>query len=104
METINITRLARLFNSTTKETEKKLSRIGLLPVNEIEMPSGRRFVIFDKQASMKALQALKDEKEPPVRMAPRESTDVERLTKEIAELKTLLASVLEVVTAPKKEH
>lgn len=76
-----------------------------MPVNEIEMPSGRRFVVFDKEASVKALQALKDASEPPVKMnaqVSRESTDVEQLTKELAEVKAMLASVLEVITSPKK--
>ena len=108
METINITRLARMFNSTTRDTEKKLSKIGLLPVNEIEMPSGRRFVVFDKEASVKALQGMKDALNPPVVMNPKKeekeetALDMHQLSRELLEVKALLASVLEVITAPRK--
>lgn len=60
-EIINVTALARSFHATTPVIKKRLETLGVMPVQEIEMPSGRKFVLFNKQEAMEVLE--KDAKE-----------------------------------------
>ena len=94
-KTANITMLARMFHLTTKEAEKKLRDSGLAPVNEVQMPSGRRFVIWEHDEAVetlarKALKAPTSSDQPPV------DTD------DLAEVKKLLQAILEHLTKPQQ--
>jgi hypothetical protein len=98
-ETTNITKLARAFHLSTTDAEKKLRMQGVEPVNEIVMPSGRRFVLWPKDDAIKT---LKDYQQPPAeaqKKTPEPSREFD-LSHDMAEVKRLLQEVLEHITRP----
>lgn len=56
MELINLTALAKINRGTTPATRAKLEKLGINPAQEVEMPSGRKFVLFDKVKAIKAIE------------------------------------------------
>lgn len=92
-KTANITMLARQFHITTREAEKKLRDAGLEPINEVLMPSGRRFVIWEHDKGIEVL-AKKSEKAPELTQQPPVNMD------DLVEVKKLLQAILEHLTKP----
>lgn len=100
-EMINVTALARMFHQTTSDTVKNLSKAGIEPLQAITMPSGRRFMTFDKVAAVKALQKRRDMLHPPVRKSGTISVQQQgNLESEVKELRAIVAQLLEAVTKP----
>ena len=58
----NTSRLSKMFHTTTTDIENKLKRLGFAPVRTVVQQSGRRFMLWDEQACIKALQELQREK------------------------------------------
>ncbi len=92
-ETTNITTLARTYKVTTRDVERRLKTMGIEPSNEVLMPSGRRFVLYDKAAAMKALEKAKET--PSKHQEP-----VQDIHAELAEVKGLLSNLLDLMTKP----
>lgn len=56
---INTSTIAKLYRTTTSDIEKKLRNLGLSPIKTIQMGSGRRFMVWDKDAAFEALDRYK---------------------------------------------
>lgn len=114
-EVINLTGLAKTYKMPTPKMAQKLTEAGVMPLQEIQMPSGRKFVLFDKVKSIKALEEHKAKREresekaakasvTALKAAPKtENADTKALRAEIAELTRTVNQLLEVVTKPKKQ-
>jgi hypothetical protein len=120
METINLTALAKFNRGTTPATRSKLEKLGVNPVEEVVMPSGRKFVLFDKVKAVKALEKSRAEREKaleakrnpkpepkkPVNSAkprqPHQSEDIKALLQELQEIRSLNAQLLEAFTRPQQ--
>lgn len=107
-ELINLTALAKINRGTTPATRTKLEKLGVKPVQEVQMPgSGRKFVLFDKVKAIKALEksraerekvqakrAAQEAKKPAAAAAP------QSLEQEVQELRKMVSQLLEHVTKP----
>jgi hypothetical protein len=122
METINLTALAKFNRGTTPATRSKLEKLGVNPVEEVVMPSGRKFVLFDKVKAVKALEKSRAEREKaleakrnprpepkkPVNSAkprqpqPQSIEAMQAMLKELQEQKALMAQLLEAFTKPQQ--
>lgn len=98
-ETINITRLAREFHITTTDAQKRLSRSGVSAANEVIMPSGRHFVVYDREAATEALRKAQELSKPAVRMNPpaNPSRASGSLEAEVGELKAMVEALLKMM-------
>ncbi len=103
---VNVTKLAREFHATTPAIRKRLDKLGVMPLQEIEMPSGRKFVLYSQEA-FEVLDQERRAREAPVTMnkpAPVEvkddSEDIEALKAELSEIKSLLTQLLDMKTKP----
>jgi hypothetical protein len=63
MELINLTALAKINRGTTPATRAKLEKLGINPAQEVEIPSGRKFVLFDKVKAVKAIEKSRADRE-----------------------------------------
>jgi hypothetical protein len=112
-ETISITGLAKFNRGTTPATRAKLDKLGIKPVQEVEMPSGRKFVLFDKVKAIKALEKSRQDRESRLekqakaaakkqskRLQSASAVQADPLAKEVQELRKMVAQLLEVVTKP----
>jgi hypothetical protein len=111
-ETISITGLAKFNRGTTPATRAKLDKLGIKPVQEVEMPSGRKFVLFDKVKAIKALEKSRAEREH--RLEKQAKAQAKKASKrlqnavvaadpvaqEVQELRKMVAQLLEHVTKP----
>lgn len=101
--TINTTALAREYQLTTKDLEKRLRRLGIAPVSEVVMPSGRRFILWPAETARKALDDYRDQlrqrreadfgRVPAPSPAPNPETA--QLAQEVSELKGLVSQLLQ---------
>lgn len=108
-ESVNITSLARQYHATTPNIRRRLDRLGVKPLQEILMPSGRKFVLFDKD---EAILVLDQEKRARERLqeslatvpsaAPTEASEgqIQALQQEVSQLKDLMRQMLDSMTTP----
>lgn len=61
MEVINTTKLARKFNLSNRDLETKLKKLGVKPLQSIEI-SGRKFATWDRQLAETKLKELQGSK------------------------------------------
>lgn len=76
IDVINTSNLAKLYHTTTADVEKKLTTLGHKPVRTVIQQSGRRFMLWDRQATIAALEDYKNRRE-------REMAERSRLRQEI---------------------
>jgi hypothetical protein len=101
-EVINLTGVARKLHASTPNARKKLDNMGVKPIQEINMPSGRTYVLYDRVRVDKALEKLAAGKSAKKAAAPAPvaSTVDAKLHKEIRDLKILVSQLLEHATKP----
>jgi hypothetical protein len=115
-ELINLTALAKINRGTTPATRTKLEKLGVKPVQEVQMPgSGRKFVLFDKVKAVKALEKSRAEREKALQKAqevkkpaakPAEPAPVQsaaEMAKELQEMRKMMAQMLEHMTQPARD-
>lgn len=100
MQTTNITTLARAYRVSTRDIEKKLTKLGIKPSNEVLMPSGRRFVLYDQTAALEALEKDKQAQLAKAQEQTEEVVETPSVAQELAEVKALLTAVLDMLTKP----
>jgi hypothetical protein len=117
-ELINITALAKLNHATTPVIRARLEKLGIKPEKEVEMPNGRKYVIFQKAAAIHALNEAKLQRQAEVEANfngskkeavknPQEDAkapEVAALAAEVADMKELMRQLLEHFTRPHKAN
>lgn len=102
---INTTNLAREYKLTTRDMEARLRRLGISPVQEAVLPSGRKFMVWPEAESRAVLDAYQAElrqrrlgarprSAPPERPADVDP-DRQQLLQEVRELKAMVRLLLD---------
>jgi vacuolar-type H+-ATPase subunit E/Vma4 len=119
-----------MMHSTTPKARTKLDKLGLIPSAEIPMPSGRRYVVYDKTTAIRAIEKFQKAKEAEaekarkqaekeqlkaqaqeaqkvketVQAAPAEAvetaSELDTVKQELQEVKSLMSQILDTITKP----
>lgn len=110
---ISLTGLAKMHHTTTPIMRQRLTEQGVKPAQEAAMPSGRTFLVFNKDVALAALERAKKAKEAekaakvvetpkPAVEASKGDIDVAKMAKELEEVKDLMKQILDTFTKPEK--
>jgi hypothetical protein len=62
LEAINLTKIAKEIHATTPNAKVKLERMGVKPIQEIRMPSGRVYTLYEAREARDAIEKINKER------------------------------------------